>query len=65
MMLKTKAKSLMSREFLLAVTTVVVLALKALFGLTLPQEAMQRIVLNAAAYILGQDALNTADAAAA
>jgi hypothetical protein len=62
--MKTKAKSLMSKEFLLAATTVVVLALKAFFGLTLPQEATQNIVLKVAAYIVGQDALSTADAVA-
>jgi hypothetical protein len=63
--MKTKAKSLMSRKFLLAATTVVLLLLKALFNLTLNEEATHRIVLNVAAYILGQDALSTADAAAA
>jgi hypothetical protein len=62
--MKTKAKSLLSKEFLLAATTVVVLALKAFFGLTLPQKALQGIVLQVAAYVLGQDELN-ADAVAA
>jgi len=64
MTLRTKVKTLLSREFLLAATTVVVLLLKALFNLSLPREATQGIVLQVAAYILGQDAL-TADAVAA
>ena len=63
--MKTKAKSLMSKEFLLAATTVVVLLLKALFNLSLPREATQGIVLQIAAYLVGQDKLSTADAAAA
>ena len=65
MMLKTKVKTLLSREFLLAATTVVVLLLKALFNLSLPREATQGIVLQIAAYLVGQDKLSTADAAAA
>jgi len=65
MMLKTKVKTLLSREFLLAATTVVILLLKALWGLTLPREATQGIVLQIAAYLVGQDALNTAEPAAA
>ena len=65
MTLKTKVKTLLSREFLLAATTVVVLLLKALWGLTLPREATQGIVLQIAAYLVGQDKLSTADAAAA
>jgi hypothetical protein len=63
--LRTKVKTLLSREFLLAATTVVVLLLKALFNLSLPREATQGIVLQVAAYILGQDALATAEPAAA
>ena len=62
MMLKTKVKTLLSREFLLAATTVVILLLKALWGLTLPREATQGIVLQVASYLVGQDALNTAEA---
>ena len=66
MRLRTKVKTLLSREFLLAATTVVVLLLKALWGLTLPREATQGIVLQVAAYLVGQDALNnTAEPAAA
>ena len=65
MMLKTRVKTLLSREFLLAATTVVVLLLKALFNLSLPREATQGIVLQIAAYLVGQDKLSTADAAAA
>jgi|TARA_R100000049_G_C1897715_1_gene48712 hypothetical protein len=66
MTLRTKVKTLLSREFLLAATTVVVLLLKALFNLSLPREATQGIVLQIAAYLVGQDALNnTADPAAA
>ena len=65
MTLKTKVKTLLSREFLLAATTVVILILKALFNLSLPREATQGIVLQIAAYLVGQDALNTAEPAAA
>ena len=65
MMLKTKVKTLLSREFLLAATTVVILLLKALWGLTLPREATQGIVLQIAAYLVGQDKLSTAEPAAA
>jgi hypothetical protein len=66
MMLRTKVKSLlMSKGFLLAATTAVVLALKAMFNLTLNEKAIQGIVLSVASYILGQDALNTAEPAAA
>jgi predicted membrane channel-forming protein YqfA (hemolysin III family) len=65
MTLRTKVKTLLSREFLLAATTVVILILKAFFGLSLPQKALQGIVLQVAAYILGQDALASADAYAA
>ena len=65
MTLRTRVKSLMTREFLLAATTVVVLLLKALWGLTLPREATQGIVLQIAAYLVGQDALNNAEPAAA
>ena len=65
MMLKTKVKTLLSREFLLAATTVVILLLKALFNLSLPREATQGIVLQIAAYLVGQDKLSTADAVAA
>ena len=65
-MLRTKVKSLlMSKGFLLAATTAVVLALKALFNLTLNEKAIQGIVLSVAAYILGQDELNTAEPVAA
>ena len=62
MTLRTKVKTLLSREFLLAATTVVVLLLKALFNLSLPREATQGIVLQIAAYLVGQDKLSTADA---
>ena len=64
MMLRTKVKTLLSREFLLAATTVVILLLKALFNLSRPREATQGIVLQIAAYLVGQDKLSTADAAA-
>jgi hypothetical protein len=63
--MKTRAKTLLSREFLLAATTVVILLLKALWGLTLPREATQGIVLQIAAYLVGQDKLSNADAVAA
>jgi hypothetical protein len=59
--MKTRAKSLLSREFLLAATTVVVLALKALWGLTLNEKAIQGIVLQVAGYLVGQDVLSNAD----
>jgi DMSO reductase anchor subunit len=62
--MKTKAKSLMSREFLLAATTVAVLLLKALFNLTLNEKATQGIVLSVVAYIVGQDALSAEPVAA-
>ena len=65
MTMRTRVKTLLSREFLLAATTVVILLLKALWGLTLPREATQGIVLQVAAYLVGQDQLSTADAAAA
>ena len=65
MTLRTRVKTLLSREFLLAATTVVMLLLKALFNLSLPREATQGIVLQIAAYLVGQDALNTAEPAAA
>jgi len=66
MMLRTKVKSLlMSKGFLLAATTAVVLALKAMFNLTLNEKAIQGIVLSVASYILGQDALNAAEPVAA
>ena len=65
MTLRTRVKTLLSREFLLAATTVVILLLKALWGLTLPREATQGIVLQIAAYLVGQDKLSTADPAAA
>tara|TARA_R100001530_G_scaffold126103_2_gene94833 strand:- start:5 stop:202 length:198 start_codon:yes stop_codon:yes gene_type:complete len=65
MTLRTRVKTLLSREFLLAATTVVILLLKALWGLTLPREATQGIVLQVAAYLVGQDQLSTADAATA
>ena len=65
MTLRTRVKTLLSREFLLAATTVVILLLKALWGLTLPREATQGIVLQIAAYLVGQDKLSTADAATA
>jgi len=65
-MLRTKVKSLlMSKGFLLAATTAVVLALKAMFNLTLNEKAIQGIVLSVASYILGQDALNAAEPVAA
>jgi len=65
-MLRTKVKSLlMSKGFLLAATTAVVLALKAMFNLTLNEKAIQGIVLSVASYILGQDALNAAELVAA
>jgi len=63
--MKVRAKGLISRKFLLAATTVVLLLLKALFNLGINEEAAQRIVLQVAAYVLGQDALNTAEPAAA
>jgi len=59
--MKTKAKRLMTREFLLAATTVVVLALKALWGLTLNEKVIQGVVLQVAGYLVGQDALSNAD----
>ena len=65
MTLRTRIKTLLSREFLLAATTVVILLLKALWGLTLPREATQGIVLQIAAYLVGQDKLSTAEPAAA
>ena len=65
MTLRTRVKTLLSREFLLAATTVVVLLLKALFNLSLPREATQGIVLQIAAYLVGQDKLSTAEPAAA
>jgi len=65
MTLRTRVKTLLSREFLLAATTVVILLLKALWGLTLPREATQGIVLQIAAYLVGQDKLSTAEPAAA
>ena len=65
MTLRTRVKTLLSREFLLAATTVVVLLLKALFNLSLPREATQGIVLQIAAYLVGQDQLTTAEPAAA
>ena len=65
MTLRTRVKTLLSREFLLAATTVVILILKALWGLTLPREATQGIVLQIAAYLVGQDKLSTAEPAAA
>ena len=65
MTLRTRVKTLLSREFLLAATTVVILLLKALWGLTLPREATQGIVLQIAAYLVGQDKLTTAEPAAA
>ena len=65
MTLRTRVKTLLSREFLLAATTVVILILKALWGLTLPREATQGIVLQIAAYLVGQDALPTAEPATA
>ena len=64
MTLRTRVKTLLSREFLLAATTVVILLLKALWGLTLPREATQGIVLQIAAYLVGLDALNAEPAAA-
>jgi len=65
MTLRTRVKTLLSREFLLAATTVVILILKALFNLSLPREATQGIVLQIAAYLVGQDKLSTAEPAAA
>ena len=65
MTLRTRVKTLLSREFLLAATTVVILLLKALWGLTLPREATQGIVLQIAAYLVGQDQLTTAEPATA
>ena len=65
MTLRTRVKTLLSREFLLAATTVVILLLKALWDLTLPREATQGIVLQIAAYLVGQDKLSTAEPAAA
>ena len=64
MTMKTKARMLISKRFLLAATTVVVLLLKALFSLNINEQAVQDAVLKVAAYVLGQDALN-AEAVAA
>tara|TARA_Y100000310_G_scaffold260629_1_gene269652 strand:- start:1687 stop:1941 length:255 start_codon:yes stop_codon:yes gene_type:complete len=54
----TKAKGLMTKKFLTAATTALVLLLKVLFSLRINEEAMQDIVLKVASYFLGQDALN-------
>ena len=65
MRMPTKAKGLLTKKFLVAATTVVALLLKVLFNMRVNEEWMQEIVLRIAAYFLGQDALSTADAAAA
>lgn len=65
MRMPTRARGLMTRKFLVAATTVVALLLKVLLNMRVNEEWMQEIVLRIAAYFLGQDALSTADPAAA
>jgi hypothetical protein len=55
--MKTRVKGLLTKQFLTAATTAMVLLLNVLLRLNINEQAVQDMVLRIAAYILGQDAL--------